>query len=116
METEFAKLVQLEGHIEEADVAAVFDQAKPVQLDFMLGLWEGGSFNTGHPTHELLQTNSWAGKTFRSIDDVDPIVLYNEVGSRVWCKDYGNAQASSFLRRNCCKLTVSSCAQSVFVA
>ncbi|KAE8371640.1 hypothetical protein BDV26DRAFT_298601 [Aspergillus bertholletiae] len=58
----------------------------------MIGQWEGGSFNTGHPTHEQLKTSRWAGKNFRSVGDVEPIVLYDESNARVWCKDYGNAQ------------------------
>ncbi|KAF7532758.1 hypothetical protein G7054_g7703 [Neopestalotiopsis clavispora] len=92
IESRFEKLAHSKGHIDEADVAAIFDEAECVQPDFMLGSWEGGSFNTGHPTHELLQVNNWAGKTFRTVEDVDPIVLYNDAGARIWCKDYGNAQ------------------------
>ena len=58
----------------------------------MIGEWEGGSFDTGHPTHDQLKTNNWAGKNFRTVDDVEPIVLYDAKGARVWSKDYGNAQ------------------------
>jgi len=63
-----------------------------VTREFLLGEWKGGSFDTGHSTHKLLETNNWAGKNFRSVDDVDPIVLYEEEGKRVWCEQYGHAQ------------------------
>ncbi|EOD45476.1 hypothetical protein M430DRAFT_40654 [Neofusicoccum parvum] len=34
----------------------------------------------------------WAGKDFRNVNDVDPIVLYGKDGQREWCKDYGHAR------------------------
>ncbi|KAM0199691.1 hypothetical protein ACHAPA_012226 [Fusarium lateritium] len=91
-EQKFQDLIKREGHISEVEVAAVFDQASPVRPEYMIGQWKGGSFNTGHPTHELLKTNNWAGKNFRTVDDVEPIVLYDDAGVRVWSKNYGNAQ------------------------
>jgi hypothetical protein len=34
----------------------------------------------------------WAGKTFRSVDDVDPMVLHGEDGKRVWMESAGRAR------------------------
>lgn len=92
LEQKFQELAKREGRVEESDVAAIFNQASPVAPEYMIGEWKGGSFDTGHPTHELLKTYNWAGKNFRTVDDVEPIVLYDDAGARVWCKDYGNAQ------------------------
>ncbi|KAL2683149.1 hypothetical protein Neosp_007616 [[Neocosmospora] mangrovei] len=92
LEQKFEELTKKEGHVEEADIAAIFDQAKPVEPEYLIGQWEGGSFDTGHPTHELLKTHNWAGKNFHTVDDVEPIVLYDSAGARVWNKDYGKAQ------------------------
>lgn len=61
----------------------------------MIGSWKGGSFDTGHSTHKVLDDFKWAGKDFRSVDDVDPIMIYKEDGSRVWLEDYGHARVSS---------------------
>ena len=50
--------------------------------------------NTGHPTEERLTSMKWAGKTFRSTEDVDPIEVYQENGERVWNLDWGHARVS----------------------
>ena len=49
----------------------------------MLGAWTGGVFATGHPGESQLDMLGWVGKTFRSRDDVDPIVRLDEAGERV---------------------------------
>lgn len=63
----------------------------------MVGSWKGGSFDTGHSTHKILDDFKWAGKDFRSADDVDPIMLFKEDGSRVWLDTYGHARVSFLL-------------------
>ncbi|KAF7596026.1 hypothetical protein BBP40_003806 [Aspergillus hancockii] len=90
-ETQFFQLTERVGHIDEAEVAAVYDQLKPITPETLLGKWEGVSFDTGHPTHKLLLNFKWAGKDFRSVDDVDPIMGYTEDGQRVWNQEYGHA-------------------------
>ncbi|KAJ5553242.1 hypothetical protein N7494_002620 [Penicillium frequentans] len=92
LEQKFDEFAKKNEAVKEADIASIFDEAKPVDPEHMIGQWKGGSFNTGHPTHELLKTVKWAGKNFRTVDDVEPIMLYDEAGARVWAKDYGNAQ------------------------
>ncbi|KAI8717313.1 hypothetical protein NCS52_00806600 [Fusarium sp. LHS14.1] len=83
LEQKFEELTKKEGHVDEADIAAIFDQSKPVEPEYLIGQWEGGSFDTGHPTHELLKTHNWAGKNFHTVDDVEPIVLYDSAGARL---------------------------------
>jgi len=34
----------------------------------------------------------WAGKDFHSVDNVDPIMIYNDSGNRVWKEDAGHAR------------------------
>ncbi|KAI8169321.1 hypothetical protein K4K49_000688 [Colletotrichum sp. SAR 10_70] len=91
-ESQFFEPSKTEGSVKEADVAAVFDQLKPVSPNQLIGQWEGGSFDTGHPTHQQLRTFKWAGKDFRSVDDVDPIMVYGDEGKRTWLSDYGHAR------------------------
>lgn len=86
------------GRIEVAQIAAVFDQLKPISPEFLIGKWKGFSFDTGHPAHRILDTLKWAGKDYRSVDDVDPIMIYDDSGKRSWYSEYGHARVSSELQ------------------
>ncbi|WYZ41152.1 hypothetical protein EsH8_V_000047 [Colletotrichum jinshuiense] len=88
----FKELANIKGHVDETQVAEVYDQLKPVAPGLLIGQWEGGSFDTGHPVHQQLRDFRWAGKDFRSIDDVDPIMRYEDDGKRTWLSDYGHAR------------------------
>jgi len=81
----------------EATVAAAFAQLQSVDAAYLTkgaGEWKGHAFNTGHPTYQKMKDLHWAGKTFRDSDDVDPIVVYDTEGKRVWNADWGHARAS----------------------
>lgn len=90
-EQKFFDLVKIEGHIDESVVAAVFDELKPITTDFLVGSWKGGSFDTGHPVHQQLGGMQWAGKDFRGVDDVDPVMVLKD-GARVWESEFGHAR------------------------
>lgn len=64
------------------DVHALFDALPAVAEDELLGEWEGGLVPTGHPGEAQLDALGWIGKTFRSRDDVDPIVVRGAGGGR----------------------------------
>lgn len=66
-----------------SELDALFDALPDVSEDFMIGEWDGGVFNTGHPGEQQLGALGWAGKTFRSRNDVDPIVSRQADGRRV---------------------------------
>ena len=51
--------------------------------------------DTGHPIHKSLTEMRWAGKTFHDVDNVDPIMIYDEEGKRVWSESWGHARVSS---------------------
>ncbi|OGE56622.1 hypothetical protein PENARI_c003G09986 [Penicillium arizonense] len=74
------------------DVQAAFDNLQPIKPEHFFGTWKGANVNTGHPTEEKLTGMNWAGKTFRSTEDVDPIEVYQENGERVWNPDWGHAR------------------------
>jgi hypothetical protein len=93
-EQQLINLTQITGHVDETAIADVFDHLKPVSPDFILGEWSGGSFDTGHPIHRTLRAKKWAGKSFRSTEDVDPMVLYDDAGKRYRSEDYGRARVS----------------------
>ncbi|MBC7171118.1 MAG: DUF4334 domain-containing protein [Polyangiaceae bacterium] len=64
------------------DLHEFFDVLEPIEPAFMLGEWEGGVFNTGHPGERQLGALQWVGKTFRGANDVDPIVSRTGDGKR----------------------------------
>lgn len=74
------------------DVFAVFDELPAVDVDQMLGDWNGGLVPTGHPGEAQLDGLRWAGKQFRSANDVDPLICLNEAGERFATDVLGQAQ------------------------
>jgi hypothetical protein len=74
-----------------AELDALFDALPAVEEDFMLGEWNGGVFVTGHPGEQQLDALRWIGKTFRSRNDVDPIVARGDDGGRVASPVMGSA-------------------------
>lgn len=58
-----------------------------------MGDWSGGFFDTGHPVANTLKEINWVGKSFTSVDHVDPVVV--EVnGRRVSWGKWGFASVS----------------------
>lgn len=49
---------------------------------------------TNHVLESQLTGMHWAGKDFRSTEDVDPIMVYNEDGERIWANQWGHARVS----------------------
>jgi len=88
----FISLTKRDGKIGESEVEKVFGDLEPVPPEAMLGEWLGGSLDTGHPGNEKNKELRWAGKAFRSVDDVDPMVVYNDEGKRVWMESIGSAR------------------------
>ncbi|PHH62094.1 hypothetical protein CDD81_7587 [Ophiocordyceps australis] len=83
------------GTIPPKEAAAVFSALKPIKPEFLTrghGEWKGGDVNTGHPIGKKLHEMKWAGKTFRSTEDVDPIVAYDQDGQRKANLDWGQAR------------------------
>ncbi|UPK95814.1 hypothetical protein LCI18_006749 [Fusarium solani-melongenae] len=95
-EQRLIELTKVEGRLEESTLAQVFDQLKPIEAEFMIGKWKGGSFESGHPVHEQLTSLKWAGKDFRSVNDVDPLMVYDNNGNRSWNTEYGHARLRDF--------------------
>ncbi|KAK5991181.1 hypothetical protein PT974_09459 [Cladobotryum mycophilum] len=88
-------LTQRTDLIKAEDAAAAFAALKPVTADYMTGgsgSWEGFNLDTGHPTKDKMIELHWAGKNFRSTEDVEPIVVYDAEGKRTWNKDWGYAR------------------------
>ena len=61
----------------------------------MLGEWEGGIINTGIALpQDPYGDGKWAGKSFKSVDEVQPMILYDDEKKRYWASEYGLARVS----------------------
>ncbi|KAJ0414583.1 hypothetical protein BJY00DRAFT_318667 [Aspergillus carlsbadensis] len=56
-------------------VTAYFNALPAIAPENLLGPWRGTCIQTGHPGTKSLTDLHWAGKTFHSTNDVDPIVV-----------------------------------------
>ncbi|KAJ5772510.1 hypothetical protein N7520_003039, partial [Penicillium odoratum] len=74
------------------EVAAIVNDLPPVHPDSLLGEWRGADLDTGHPGVEANKETRWAGKTFVSVDDIKPMMDFDERGNRVWREDIGGAR------------------------
>ncbi|KAF7348298.1 FAD binding domain-containing protein [Mycena sanguinolenta] len=91
-EEQYLTIIKAGGKTSEDVATKIFDQLKPIEPSFLMGEWEGGDFDTGHPVTQALKKINWAGKTFRTEEDVDPIVVHGEGGKRTCLEVYGGAR------------------------
>jgi GXWXG protein/Domain of unknown function (DUF4334) len=58
-----------------AEALAWFDTLEPVDLDFMIGRWQGSGVHTDHPMDGLLEASNWYGKEFVDPETVHPLLF-----------------------------------------
>lgn len=58
----------------------LFDAFEPVNLDFMLGRWQGSGLHTSHPMDGLLESSNWYGKEFVDSENVHPLLFLDSQG------------------------------------
>lgn len=57
------------------EALSFYDSLPPVTTDQLVGSWRGRVLATGNPLDGLLAALGWRGKTFRGLDEVDPLVF-----------------------------------------
>lgn len=77
-------------------INSLFHQLKPIQLDDLIGEWDGYILATGHPFEDELENLNWFGNTFDATDDVAPLIVARN-GERVCYEDWGRASVSCSL-------------------
>ncbi len=82
MMTFFEAIAAREVRTEEA--LAIFDSLEPVDIEFMIGSWNGAGFPTGHKLDGLLETYHWHGKRFESQENVHPLVFTSLRGRKTY--------------------------------
>jgi len=89
----FTALTKQTRTIPESTLRTAFENLSPItDATFMIGEWTGGSFENDHPGHKALTSMRWAGKNFRGVNDVDPIIVYDEQGKRKVGEGWGGAR------------------------
>ena len=86
------ELAAADAPVRVDEALAFFDSLPPVQVEEMIGDWDGGVVLTGHRGERQLDRLRWAGKRFAGVEDVDPIVCLDESGERVASDVMGGAR------------------------
>ena len=78
----FTELTARTGVIPDAALDAFWVTLEPASIDFMIGEWKGGEFNTGHRSNGFMNRLNWFGKTFVSASDAKPLVCLDADGNK----------------------------------
>ena len=84
----FTELTSRTGQIADDELDAFWALLDPASIDFMIGEWKGGEFQTGHRANGFMQRLNWFGKTFHSATDAKPLVCLDSDGNK-----YSNTEA-----------------------
>ncbi|MGD1950772.1 MAG: DUF4334 domain-containing protein [Leptolyngbyaceae cyanobacterium] len=56
----------------------LFDSLESINLEFMIGRWQGSGLHTAHPMDGLLETSDWYGKEFIDPETVHPLLFLDD--------------------------------------
>ncbi|BBX28790.1 DUF4334 domain-containing protein [Mycolicibacterium alvei] len=93
----FDGFVSREGQIPDAELDAFWALLRPAGIDFMLGEWKGGEFQTGHKANGFMNRLNWFGKTFHSAAEAQPLVCLDADGNKFSNTEAMNGEASLWL-------------------
>ncbi len=63
------------GQATTAQALELFDSLDPVDLEFMIGRWQGSELPTSHPMDGWLKASNWYGKEFIDAEQVHPLLF-----------------------------------------
>ncbi len=72
--------ILLDGKTTVEKASSLFDSLETVELEFMIGRWQGHGLHTGHPMDGLLEASNWYGKEFVDLENVHPLLFSNQQG------------------------------------
>jgi hypothetical protein len=90
----FTELKARDGQIPDAELDAVWATLQPASVDFMIGDWRGGGFDTGHRLINSLESARWFGKSFTSPADVKPLICLDQEGNKFSNVELGKGEAT----------------------
>ena len=77
--------------IPDAELDEFWATLEPATIDFMIGEWQGGEFDTGHRENGTLALINWFGKTFNSATDAKPLICLDADGNKYSNTENGEA-------------------------
>ena len=95
--TTFAEFKNRAGQLPDAELDAFWDTLKPTTIEFMIGEWAGGEFDTGHRANGFMKRLNWFGKTFHSATDAKPLVCLDGEGNKFSNTEAMNGEASLWM-------------------
>lgn len=94
---QFVELTSRTGPIPDAELDAFWASLEPVAIDFLIGEWKGGEFQTGHKANGFMKRLNWFGKTFHSARHAEPLVCLDTEGNRFSNKEAMKGEASLWM-------------------
>jgi hypothetical protein len=95
--TTFTALKERTGEIPDAELDAFWATLAPASIEFMIGEWAGGEFQTGHKANGFMNRLNWFGKTFVSATDAKPLVCFDAEGNKFSNTEAMKGEASLWL-------------------
>ena len=93
----FDELKARTDELRDAELDAFWATLEPTTIDFMIGEWKGGEFQTGHRSNGFMAKGNWYGKTFVSATDAKPLICLDEQGNKFSNKEWMNGEASLWM-------------------
>ena len=93
----FVELKGRTGQITDSELDEFWEKLAPATIDFMIGEWKGGEFQTGHKANGFMKRLNWFGKTFHSAADAKPLVCIDADGNKFSNTEAMNGEASLWM-------------------
>jgi Domain of unknown function (DUF4334)/GXWXG protein len=93
----FTEFTERTERIPDAELDEFWATLRPATIEYMLGEWRGGEFDTGHRMNGGLAKARWFGKTFHSATDVKPLMCLDEDGNKFSNIELGKGEASLWM-------------------
>lgn len=93
----FTELKGRADRIADSELDEFWAALAPATIEFMIGEWKGGEFDTGHKANGFMRRLNWFGKTFRSATDAEPLVCLDADGNRFSNTEAMNGEASLWM-------------------
>jgi GXWXG protein len=78
----FTEIKERGGFVPDTEPDDFWATLEPATIEGLLGEWKGGEFLTGHKMNGQLEKAGWFGKTFKSANDVQPLVCVDADGNK----------------------------------